>query len=237
MRNKIAALLLINIVLFLFFNTIDVHGLALPTDSPSQEDYNTYVENIEWSTIENEPQKSLFFCFDVNAEGQVIIGRKLDNHNKAVIVYDKEGHFLRGYTFRCAGTFKAVWSENGIMIYFHRGDIVISINTVGIITDIQKVTEENFSIFEKDRSIPYTITFAGGTCTAGNSIDILNLSGMYSQIYITYDNGVQACIYDASTEYLYIIFFIISACIICAIGTFWITKKARNKTGDGLREL
>lgn len=100
-------------------------------------------------------------CFDVNDQGEIAIGYNgITYRNKCIGVYDVEGNFLYGYSFRCDGSFLVEWVDNGeLAIYWMRGTVRATFDQDGKCIDYQTFTIDKEmnkkinSLFEVSRTI------------------------------------------------------------------------------------
>ena len=79
-------------------------------------------------------------CFDVSDSDQLALGLR-SGTNKYIFVFDKDGQFDCGYSFKCYGTFRLGWDKENILVYLVRGNYEISIDDQGIISEVRKIED------------------------------------------------------------------------------------------------
>ena len=202
--KSLTVLLLSFVLIFSFFS---ISGYCKELETPAA--FSTYeLSDAEKETIEKNIDLTLlsemnaYFgidCFDVSDSGCVAVGIDYGTH-KSIYVFDSDGNFDRGYDFSIDGSFNLEWDEDNILIYIVRGDIVVSVDRDGKVTNVKKIenTSENNSYWNKLRSTK-SKTVDGKTYLMRNKIGIFNLfATSYSQIIVQTAES-EMIIYDAST--------------------------------------
>lgn len=189
----------------LFCGMIGVFAMVpgFDTEKLQEDEATDFLENIEFTILENEPSKKSIDCFDVDEKGLVAVG--FSNFNtKTICIYTNQGTYQYGYTFECSGSFGVELKDNILNIYFVRSDIAISINQNGDVIGVERIknTIENDSYW---RESVYSTTKKVGdnTYTIKSDLGLLNIfATSYSQVVITDANGVENVIYDVNSQQL-----------------------------------
>ena len=123
-----------------------------------------------------------------------------------ICVYDARGNFKYGFTYREEGAFGVAFNGGCIDIYCVRGDLAITVDPDGNITDILRIQET-----PANREYWHEIVWAdkrtaGDTeYTAKNEKGLFNiLSSSYSKLVSRNPEGVETVLYDANTPQLII---------------------------------
>ena len=170
------------------------------TELLPEDDMNTLLKNINISMLADEPPQKAIECFAVNEEGAIAIGCS-SSENKTICIYASDGVFQYGYSFRCSGRFGVEFGENVLNIYLVRSDIAITVNSVGEVDSILKISNSSennsywnkciFSTRRKIGDIEYVLK---------NDMGIFNLfASSYSQLIITNQYGEERIIYDVNS--------------------------------------
>lgn len=170
------------------------------TGTLSKNDIETFIENVNISILENEPQRQAIECFDVDEEGTIAIGYS-DSQNKTVCIYTNNGDFQYGYSFECSGKFGIEIHNRVLNIYFVRSDVAIAINSKGEIESILEIknTSDNYNywnnhVFSTKRKI------GDNEYILKNDMGIFNVfASSYSQLIITNKNGEKSIMYDVNS--------------------------------------
>lgn len=177
-------------------------------DALPQERIDTILENINITRIDEEPRKQGIFCFDVNERGEIAIGYKDFFAGKTVCVYSSDGAFQYGYRFQDLGSYGIELEEDILKIYFVRGEIAVTVNSLGEIVSVTEIqdTRENNSYW---RQILYKNKWKIGETeyVLRNEMGILNIfCASYSRLVVIDGNGTEQIFHDVhSTMYVFAI--------------------------------
>ena len=87
----------------------------------------------------NEPYSmELFSCFDVNENGDFIIGID-ENAEDKILIYDESGHYLYGFVMEGSGTFGVEWDETNVIVYPVRSNLAVWIDKDGNCQDMKRI--------------------------------------------------------------------------------------------------
>lgn len=196
-RNVFAFLL---ILMLINEGEVVAMNTGFSTGTLSKNDIETFIENVNISILENEPQRQAIECFDVDEEGTIAIGYS-DSQNKTVCIYTNNGDFQYGYSFECSGKFGIEIHNRVLNIYFVRSDVAIAINSKGEIESILEIknTSDNYNywnnhVFLTKRKI------GDNEYILKNDMGIFNVfASSYSQLIITNKNGEKSIMYDVNS--------------------------------------
>jgi len=88
--------------------------------------------------IDEPDSMKLFSCFDVNENGDFIIGINESAEDK-ILVYDKHGNYLYGFVMYGSGTFGVEWDGNNVIVYRVRSDLAVWIDKYGNCQDMKRI--------------------------------------------------------------------------------------------------
>lgn len=142
-------------------------------------------------------------CFDVNGQGYSAIGFcGPSTQTKYVGVYDKEGVFLYGYSFRCSGSYLIEWiNENQLAIYWVRGSVRATFD--------QNCKCQEYFPYKDDTAMNRHLNILQKTTRQinedryvidkGNGV-LTKFATNYSRLVRISSDGVEHIIYDASSS-------------------------------------
>ena len=203
--------------------------LAVPL---AEEDAAEFLEKVDLTMIEYEPNKPPIYCFNVSDSGVVAIGCG-DAKSKSVRIYSSDGYFNRCYLFNCDGGFGLGYDKSDLMIYFVRSDIAIKIDQFGNVKCVLKVfnSSENQnpwidSIYSKEKCVngcKYSLTNTGISRLFNHS---------YTQLKVLDQNGNETVIYEADEDnyqinYLLLILALVSVLLLFVY--FFIKEKQKTQ--------
>lgn len=142
-------------------------------------------------------------CFDVNGQGYSAIG--FDGPStpiKYVGIYDQEGNFVYGYTFKCTGSYLLEWiDEEQLAIYWLRGSVRATFD--------QDCKCREYFPYEYDTAMSRHLNTLQKTTRqinedryvidTGNSV-LTKLATSYSSLVRVSSDGVEHMIYDGSSS-------------------------------------
>ncbi|MDD7635688.1 MAG: hypothetical protein PUJ55_01975 [Clostridiales bacterium] len=197
-------------------------NIGFSTEPLPEDDIDTFLENVNISMLADEPEKKAIACFDVNENGEIVIGSR-DSDNKTVCVYTSDGDFQYGYSFECSGSFGIELDKNILYIYFVRNDVAIAVNPMGEVESIRKIqdTSENNSYW--NNSVLLTRRKVGDNeYILTNNMSVLNVfASTYSQLVTINKNGEESVIYDVgSTQFPNMVAIFIGAIVFIGLAVF-----------------
>ena len=172
------------------------------TTERTAEENKSFVDNIEFKLLTEEPQKKEISCFDVNPYGDFAVCNNSTTY-KNICVYSKDGSFLYGYQLKAEGSIGLEWNKRYLNIYFVRGGVIIKVNSHGEILDVADVedTIENNDYYchniDSNKKLVGKKTYA-----LKNDMGILNsFASAYSKLTITDAHGTETVVYDIGSDY------------------------------------
>ena len=171
------------------------------TEQLNDKDIEIVLKSLKLSTLVEEPERQAIKCFDVDKNGNIAIGFG-DTIEKTVCIYDNDAVFQYGYTFKTTGDFGVEFCGGNLNLYLVRSDIFISINLLGEVERIVKITNS-----QHNNSYWNNCVFAARK-TVGevdylvrNEMGALNFfASSYSQLVIVSSNGEERVLYDVNSE-------------------------------------
>ena len=207
------------------------------TETLSEKDADSFLNNINLSYLEAPPEKSIIECFDVTNDEMIVLGQK-NSDKKVICVYSNNGLFQYGYSFNCTGKFGVEWNNNNINIYFSRSDVIATIAPKGEIVKLTKfnsTTENNSYLNSKIYSTTRKI---GDTkYELKNDIGFLNIfASSYSQLTKTLANGESTVLYDVTSTQLektILVFIFVIIMLVATLGVvIWLLIKFKRLMSD-----
>lgn len=135
---------LISVVIVNFAPIVNAMPVDFETGVVSEEEKTEIIEEIKLQLLSDINGVSAIRGFDVHTNGNYALAFK-ENGRSNVYVYDADGVFLYGYTFRSSGDYAIQFREDLLEIYFVRGDVIAVYDPAGNCVDVQNVisTGEN----------------------------------------------------------------------------------------------
>lgn len=235
--------LFLSIVFFLLLtSTINVNAIStgFSTAEISPEERDLFMSNIDISLLTKEPAKKSVKCFDVNQNRKIAICHN-GIYGDEVCVYSDEGIFLYGYSFNCSQSYAIEWDNENINIYFVRSDVIISLDSDGVVLDVKKVEDTIDNNTHSNTLLHSNRRVVGDTMyIIKNDMKIFNyISSSYSQIIAVDADGIENIIYDVGSTHainkmviLLISFLVVLLSITIVIYKVQPSKDQSNKTGD-----
>ena len=160
-------------------------------------------KSLSISLLDEELDKRVVKCFDVNENGWFAIGYR----GNIVNVYDQYGTFQYGYRFEQEGTYGIEFEGDHLALYLGRSDIVAVLDAVGNCIHAEEVSIPN-EVFNRTAK------------QVGNSKyflerDIGIFDGDYSRLVTIDETGTRKVLYDVTTKgyfagiFHYILLFVI----------------------------
>ncbi len=191
-RSLYVCVMIICVMGLLATKLIPIEVAAYPL---SVEEKDSFLEKINWESIDNDRYKSGICCFDVAADGSIALGI----HGDAIYVYDHSGKFQYGCSFRSEGTFGIEFDGKKLLLHFNRGDTVLFIDENGKCVDIQNADDPIQHVILINEIRDQT-TKKIGDKTYSLERD-LNIGDSYSRFVID-ENGKRMVLYDVTSDHI-----------------------------------
>ena len=204
---KYTRIALICFITLLFVTVSGVQVIAtdsvFSTDPISENEEETFLENIELSFTREEPKKEAIKRFSVNQSGEFAIGSE-SNRRNTVCVYTGNGEFKYAYKFKSNGSFGVELKENVLYIHFVRSNVSLAVDDSGKIVEVKKIqdTKENNSHWQKS-IFSDEIEIDGKDYRLTNDLGFFNVFvSDYSKLIVTNKDGETTVLYDVSSMQL-----------------------------------
>lgn len=200
--KKSVSIIVVLIIFLAFPLKCSAFDSGFSTIERTAEENKSFVDNIEFKLLTEEPQKKEISCFDVNHYGDFAVCNNSTTY-KNICVYSKDGSFLYGYQLKAEGSIGLEWNKRYLNIYFVRGGVIIKVNSHGEILDVADVedTIENNDYYR--HNIDSNKKLVGKkTYALKNDMGILNsFASAYSKLTITDAHGMETVVYDIGSDY------------------------------------
>ena len=222
-KFKIAVVLLISLELLGAIPT-----MAMNTDfeleTVNSETQKIFIGNTDIILINVPVKNAPISCFDINEYGEIALGFN-ELSDKSICIYNSDGSFKYGYSFKASGQFGVEWDESNLIIFFVRGDIAALVDDNANVIEIKRISNNfqnnsywNHKVFSTIRTVNDT------TYMLRNDLGLLNLFAMstHSKLIKIDGDGSELILYDASSDHaikivtfiLFILMFVITAVIV-----------------------
>lgn len=234
MKMKKFFIVLFLIPLFLLSGCISAFAMDswFETEPIDETEAQEIFSRMNVKVIEEPDSVKGFTCFDVNENGDFVLGYWTDEKNY-ILVFNEPANFLYGFSLHSNGSLGVQWDNENIIYYSVRGDFVASIDKAGNLTEMRNIsntTENNTSynrlIFGNKRQV--------GNVTYKAEKSIL-FSSMYSKLIKIEKDGTETVLFDVSKQNLIgtvIIAVLIVSAFVSIITYFIITIKKSIKNTD-----
>lgn len=139
-KKLIFTVITIMLLLSTVVTPVFAESTGFVTEPMTEEQLNTFYENVSISLLTEEPPKRSIDVFDVNENGFVAIGCSgIRNINKTVCIYNATGEFQYGYSFVCYGAYVIEFNGDNLIIAKSRSDTIITLDSTGKILSVAKV--------------------------------------------------------------------------------------------------
>ena len=171
------------------------------TEDINKEDQAWIYQNLKVQSIQAPEITGSFCCFDVNPNGNYILG--FNGKPDKVCVYDKEGIFLYGFSLQDNGSFGVGWDDGNILVYRVRSDLAVSIDRDGNCIDMKKIPQSienneywNHVVRASNRVVGDEIF------NAENHMGLLNIfsAQTYTSLVKTSASGDEIILFDATKQ-------------------------------------
>ena len=170
----------------------------------SEDSKKSILGNIDLWVLAEEPSQIMSFrSFDVNSEGDVVIGSQMFTRAN-VCVYDSAGNYKCGFAFNEQGTFGVAFNGNCINIYKVRSKLVITVDLCGNVVNMYRIQKS----IENDRywsdNVWVKKRVIGSTeYVARNDKGLFNIfSSTYTRLISKPSDDKEIIIYDANMPQL-----------------------------------
>lgn len=158
--------------------------------------------NISISLLTEAPNGRKIACFDVNENGMValLLANNFFSKNTVISVYDPDGNFQYGYSFKSYGSVGIEWNGDNLNIYFVRSDLVVTIDRESNILGAEEIpdTKENISHSYQYHNDTERVV-GDAKYTIKNKSKISNLfSSSRTQLVKTTSDGTEKILYSVN---------------------------------------
>lgn len=188
-KKTIVSLILLLLVAFTVSFSCNAEASFDCEDLTSDEAY-IIIENIEFNEIQNPDYKGKFNAFAASESGSYAIGYK--KHSRGyVLVFNSDGSFINGFSFKQYGDFYIELSNEFLKIYTVRGANEITVDLSGEVVSVKSIldTDENndfwYKFYDKKQSVGENTYNASGVLKA------------YTKLIRTNTNGELVVLYEA----------------------------------------
>lgn len=233
MKNVIKFLVCIIFVMVIVFSTgVNARAVStgFSTSDMDSEQENIIIKNLNISLVSENGNSKAIECFDVNESGIIALGHD-NGRQKSISIYDSEGNFKRGYSFRCDGSFGVEWDGDCLNIYLIRGNVLVAVDESANIIDIAWVedTDENndymidyiFATEKNVGNVKYSIR---------NNMGALNfVASSYSQL-VKSTEGNEVILYNANdAQTVKTVVTLVGVILFACVAVFVLIKTCKGK--------
>ena len=210
----------------LFKNSKDTNDL-LSVESCSKEQANRVIDQMKITFLKEEPLHSGVNCFFVDETGSIAVGTS-NGRQKFISVFDSTMTFRFAFSFYESGSFGVILTEESVWILLWREELCVSVTPDGTSIIVQKMQRSWDNTKKQSQVVNSTVFSANGeTFELRNQLKILNITGKYSQIVVTHENGQKEVLYDVEREMiskLAILFVLFNLFVLITVGVY-VSKK------------
>lgn len=193
------------LLLFSLFCQLSITNAChvVPVEEISTLEKEDYIQRLQFSISETEPQYRPFSCFDVREDGAVPVLFDADlRDGHTVCVFTSSMEFSHCIILDSPGTVHLEWNDDGnLQIFLVRASLAVSINNNGECVDVQKIVLD-----KQPKYLCHKITertdAQGIRYVAKNETGFPNLSGVYSKIIAVDEDGTERALYDVTALHL-----------------------------------
>lgn len=199
-RNVLWVLMLIVCI----FPSFGVAMSAGGTDAINQDEIAAVWEKLDFEKIDEPEIKEGFSCFDVNESGDYALGFDLGNRD-AVLLYNVDTGYLRGFSFTNNGSFGVKLDGESIAIYLVRSDLVVSLDSNGNCLKMEQIqntvgdSEDWRKEVNANKRIVNGVAFTAEHWLLNN--ELLHW-GSYPRLVKTMPDGEQTVLFDTTAHVL-----------------------------------
>ncbi len=217
MRAK--CFIIFTVIVILLIATPYTNASAMKTgfdiEPISSENAKKIFDNINLKYENEEAYHHSIDCFDVSGSGLIAVGIDEDIE-KHINIYNSDGIFQYGYSFKDSGTYGIEFDNDNLIIYFVRGDDACLIDEEGNLIEMCTIanTAENNrywqqNVFAKSRNV-------GSDKYVLSKVMIFYPS--YSKLTKISSDGTESVMIDVSADsFIYMIIVIFIAIIVIGI--------------------
>jgi hypothetical protein len=206
------------ITIFIIFIIISYNVNAISINSgfdfyenPYELNYIEIINDLKFIKTDSEYQGLCGICsYDANMNNQLAVAfNPMDINNQRINIYDENGVFEFGFRFSTTGGYQIEYdlTDNYLMIYLFRGDLLLKINDEGQIIKIVSVTNNQHDFdYMKKLDMMTSIIRNGNEYVRGNLISesIIGYRLNFTTIFIRKPNHDQIVVFN-NTFYHWII--------------------------------
>lgn len=211
---------------------------GLYTEPYPEEQVPAVVERMSVSSSNQEPARDGIRCISVDAAERIAVGTSSGEQNH-ICVYNSKMDFLFSISFKASGSFSIVLSEDTVWAILWRSNLCVGIapdGSVKEVLDIPRSRENIEYLNQAARGDPLIVN--GNIYALQNQKAVLNLTGEYSKVVVTYPDGRQEVLYDVENQMMVrLIVKVIGSCLLFALTVFcvsyWQKEKRQGETSKG----
>ena len=149
--------------------------------------------------IDEEEKLKPITCFDVRADGYVVLGFDYADRKK-VCVYDAEMKYLYGYEFYSSGSYGVGWENNYVALYLVRSDLVVLLDDKGRYVNMMEIVDCERNQTYWDNVVFSDFRYSGNKIYGlRDNMGVLNaLASSHSQLVAVEMDGSETILYNAN---------------------------------------
>ena len=205
-KKTIFAVITIMLLLSTVVTPVFAESTGFVTEPMTEEQLNTFYENVSISLLTEEPPKQSIDVFDVNENGLIAIGFSdfILKSNKTVCIYNTEGEFQYGYSFKCDGVYVIEFNGDNLNICYSRGSNIMTIDSVGKILSVARRADDDvndYQNYDNWRFLESTKRKVGDVeYILEKDAERLN-NTLYPRLVTINENGEKNIIYDVTSSH------------------------------------
>lgn len=201
-KNYAVCCMLVLLMIFAVMLPCFAADTGLLADELLEEDIAAVFAKLKLETINQPTINTGFSCFDVNQTGTYALGFG-HGQRDCVLVYDPNGVYLYGFSFKNNGSLGLEWNGETLILYLLRSDLAVEVDANGNCVAIKKIQNSvhnsqyiNNTIFANKRIIN------GATYSAEHWLinnELLHW-GSYSRLVKNIPNGDKVTLFDQTNH-------------------------------------
>ncbi len=174
-------------------------GFDFETSEIPYEDQERLCQNIELRALDKAETKAAINCFSVGINGNIAVGFK----NNTLNVYNQNGDFLYGYSFKLYGNYFLSWEEDDVLLFLVRESVSIRLDNTGTWLEVREVsnTPENDRLSSKLIGANYASENGYIYISTNDYGWFGKLSSTKSKLIQISPDGTEKILYDVSKRY------------------------------------
>ena len=217
----------LSVLLLISIGCLQASAAFVQETLPPREE-KTVRQNSTFTKLDEEPDKDMINCFDVNKDGMIAVGTS--SRTKRVVIYNSNNEFVTGYEFDDPGSFGVEWFYDELCIYSVRSGLIYSLNDDGSVDSINKIANEYYNDMYWQEHVESPARMVGRTkYELRKPIGPLSIfSSSYSQIVKINRDGDEEILYDVSSDYfVFTLILFIGALLLVSVVVFLMIRSFR----------